>query len=386
MFINFWYAAAPAQDVNATKPLKVKMLGQNFALFRDSQGVARCVSDICIHRCASLSGGKVKGDCVECPYHGWQFDGTGACTRIPSLGVDGKIPAQARIDAYPTQEKYGLVFAFLGDLPEAERPPIVDIPEWGLDGWRCINLEYTWKANWERSVEAGLDPGHAEFVHSGMKFAGADEEYALPPLLKVERQQWGTTMDATLRTIALQKRPELGNADISGAKPAASETSARSVFHGPTCTVTRIRFGEGQEVCQYMFETPLDEFNVAKHLVSVRSIMTDRAFDESFNKRNLFVADEDKVVVEDIDPMVFPDSGTKEVFVPGDAQIAAYRQYIKDWEARGWRIDSRKVEADKGRVGYAIPSPGRRESRNFPLDAVPLMPGAGAAAKQSAAG
>ena len=102
--------------------------------------------------------------------------------------------------------------------------------------------------------------------------------------------------------------------------------------------------------------------------------MTDRAFDDSFNKRNLFVADEDKVVVEDIDPMVFPDSSIKEVFVPGDAQIAAYRQYIKDWQARGWRIDSRKVEADKGRVGYAIPSPARRESRNFPLDAVPLLP------------
>jgi len=385
MFINFWYAAALAKDITGDKPLKVRMLGQNFALFRDSQGIARCVSDICIHRCASLSGGKVKGDCVECPYHGWQFNGDGACTRIPSLGVDGKIPARARIDAYPTQEKYGLVFAFLGDLPDAERPPLMEVPEWGREGWRCINLEYAWAANWERSVEAGLDPGHAEFVHSGMKFAGADEEYSLPPVLQVERQQWGTTMNAALRTIALQKRPELGNADISGAKPQAMETRVQSVFHGPSCTVTRIYFNATDEVAQYMWETPVDEFHVAKHLVSVRSIMTDRAFDDSFNKRNLFVADEDKVVVEDIDPMVFPDSSTKEVFVPGDAQIAAYRQYIKDWQARGWRIDSRKVEADKGRVGYAIPSPARRESRNFPLDTVPLLPAA-QAGRQSAAG
>jgi hypothetical protein len=122
-----------------------------------------------------------------------------------------------------------------------------------------------------------------------------------------------------------------------------------------------------------MWETPVDEFHVAKHLVSVRSIMVNSAYDDSFNKRNLFVADEDRVVVEDIDPMVFPDSSTKEVFVPGDAQIAAYRQYIKDWQARGWRIDSQKVEADRGRVGYAIPSPARREARNFPVDPVPLM-------------
>ncbi len=385
MFINFWYAAALGKDVNADKPLKVRMLGQNFALYRDSTGVARCVSDICIHRCASLSAGKVKGDCVECPYHGWRFNGDGTCTAIPSLGIDAKIPARARIDAYPTQEKYGLVFAFLGDLPEAERPPLLEIAEWGREGWRCINLEYTWAANWERSMEAGLDPAHAEFVHTGMKFAGTDEEYSIPSTLKVERQTWGTTMDATLRTVALKQRPELGNADLSPTKPQARESSVRSIFYGANCTVTRLSFSETDHVCQYMWETPIDEFNVAKHLVSVRSIMTDGAFDESFNKRNLFVANEDKVIMDGIDPMVFPDSGMKEVFVPADVQIAAFRQYIKDWESRGWRIDSRKVEADKGRVGYAIPCPARRESRNFPLDTVPLLPGT-AGAKQAAAG
>ena len=92
MFINFWYAAALASEVTADRPKKVKMLGQNFVLFRDTKGVARCVSDICVHRGASLSVGKIKGDTVECPYHGWKFDGTGACTMIPSLGVNGKPP------------------------------------------------------------------------------------------------------------------------------------------------------------------------------------------------------------------------------------------------------------------------------------------------------
>ena len=71
--------------------------------------------------------------------------------------------------------------------------------------------------------------------------------------------------------------------------------------------------------------------------------------------------------------MVFPDNDDQGSLRAGDAQIAAFRQYIKDWEARGWRIDSRKIEEDKGRVGYAIPSPARRESRNFPLDSVPLL-------------
>jgi phenylpropionate dioxygenase-like ring-hydroxylating dioxygenase large terminal subunit len=373
MFINFWYAAALSSEVGTEKPKRVKMLGQRFVLFRDSAGVARCVSDICVHRGASLAGGKVKGDSVECPYHGWKFDGSGRCTWIPSLGKDARPPARAKVDGYPTQERYGLVFAFLGDLPEAERPPLMEIPEWGRDGWRCINLEYRWTANWERSIEAGLDPAHAEFVHTGMKFAGADEEYAIPSNLEVRKEPWGTTMEAKLRTVALPARQELGNADISSVKPKASFTTAISSFHGPTCTITRIRFAPGQEVCQYMWETPEDEFHVAKHLVSVRSIVTDPMFDDSFNKRNLFVADEDKGVVEEVDPMVFPDTMTKEVFVPADAQIAVYRQYIKDWEAKGWRIDSRRVEADKGRVAYCIPSPERRTAGNWAIDAVPLV-------------
>jgi len=292
---------------------------------------------------------------------------------IPSLGVKGKPPARAKVDGYPTQEKYGLVFAFLGDLPENERPPLMEIPEWGQDGWRCINLEYRWTANWERSIEAGLDPAHAEFVHTGMKFAGTDEEYVLPDKLPVQREPWGTTLQVQLRTVALPSRPQLGNADISSVKPQANMVTAISSFFGPNCTITRLKFSGRDEVCQYMWETPEDEFHVAKHLVSVRTIVIDPMFDDSFNKRNLFVADEDKRVIEDVDPMIFPDTLTKEVFVPADAQIAAYRDYIKEWEQRGWRIDSRQVDADKGRVAYCIPGPERRSSGNWAIDTVPLV-------------
>lgn len=381
MFINFWYAAALSSEVTMEKPIKVKMLGQHFALFRDSSGTARCVSDICIHRCASLSGGKVKGDCVECPYHGWQFDGDGVCQRIPSMGVNAKIPARAKIDGYPTQEKYGLVFAFLGNLPEDERPPLPEIPEWGQEDWRCINLEYGWKAGWERSIEAALDPAHAEFVHTGMKFAGSDEEYQIPSDLDHIKEDFGTTLKAELRTIALQERSELGNADISSVKPDADVTRVLSRFHGPNFTLTRIMFSNSDHVCQYMWETPEDEFNINKHLVSVRSIMVDPDYDESFNRRNLFVADEDKVIIEDIDPMIFPESNTKEVFVPADTQIGEYRRYIKEWQARGWRIDSKTVDENTGRVAYAIPSPARLEGHNFPLDPVPLVPGNSSATK-----
>ncbi|MEO8443862.1 MAG: Rieske 2Fe-2S domain-containing protein, partial [Gammaproteobacteria bacterium] len=73
MFINFWYTAGRSSDIGA-EPVKRRMLGQDFVLFRDSNGSVHCLADTCIHRGASLGGGKIKGDCIQCPYHGWQFD------------------------------------------------------------------------------------------------------------------------------------------------------------------------------------------------------------------------------------------------------------------------------------------------------------------------
>lgn len=375
MLINFWYVAAYSEAVTAEKPLKVRMLGQNFALYRDSNGVARCVSDICIHRSASLAGGKIKGDCIECPYHGWQFNGDGVCTRIPSLGIDGKPPARAKIDGYPTEERYGLVHVFLGDLPEDERPPIMEIPEWGQQGWRCIHLQYDWTANWERSIEAGLDPAHAEFVHTGMKFAGADEEYIIPAL-HVEQTEWGAHQSFSLKTIAAR-------GDLKHVKPQAAEVTAFASFHGPTCTETRLTLAPGQIVVQYMFETPIDEFHVRKHLVSARTVNLDPGHDKATNQMNLFVAEEDRVIIEAVDPAIFPESNSKELLVPADRQIAIYREMIAAWEARGWRIDTRRVAADRGRVGYAIPCPARRTQGNWTLDAVPMRTSADTSVQES---
>lgn len=76
---------------------------------------AHLLSDICVHRGDSLSAGNQVGDSVNCPYHGWLFGADGICTHIPAR-PHLRIPAKARIDAYPTLERYGWIWHFLGDL------------------------------------------------------------------------------------------------------------------------------------------------------------------------------------------------------------------------------------------------------------------------------
>ena len=65
---------------------------------------------------------------------------------------------------------------------------------------------------------------------------------------------------------------------------------------------------------------------------------------------------------------------TKELLLPGDAAIVKYREYLKSWENKGWRIDWQALRRSEEDVAYAIPSPARRDSRNWVIDSVPLMP------------
>ena len=129
MYINFWYPMATTEDLT-DQPLKVRALGQDFVVFRGEDGEAKCLSNTCTHRGGSLAGGKIAGNCIQCPYHGWEFDAEGCVQRIPSLGPNPKIPARTRIDAYPVDERHGIIFAFLGGHQKIIGSPFQD-GDWG---------------------------------------------------------------------------------------------------------------------------------------------------------------------------------------------------------------------------------------------------------------
>ena len=128
MYINFWYAAEQSENVT-DKPVGVRMLGQDFVLFRDTAGTVHCLSNVCTHRGASLAGGTIEGDCVGCPYHGWLFDQTGACVDQPSEPAGSRFKEKVRLQAYPVQEVPGLVFVYMGPQP------VPLLPMWDLLAW-----------------------------------------------------------------------------------------------------------------------------------------------------------------------------------------------------------------------------------------------------------
>lgn len=370
MLINFWYAAELSSAVT-DKPVKARMLGQNFVLFRDSSGKAHCLSNVCLHRCGSLADGWVSNGRVVCPYHGWEFNGGGQCERIPSLGPgQAPVTARARVDSYPVQEKYGIVFAFLGDLPEQERPPIMELAEWNQPGWRCTTLTFALKANFARVVENALDPSHAEYVHIvGNK--GRDPGYHLPDY-DTSESNWGAGMEVRFRTQAggLFKYLRKGE----------NETVAGTTFHGPSQFVTRIRITDRMSSFQYAFDTPVDEFETRAFLVNARNFFTSPLLDGMVDRRSWVIINEDRAVIEKIEPAAPPPGTTADFSVKADAIQIVYRRYLQNWESRGWRIDSEAIHRTHpaSRL-HVIPSPGRRVSRNWVFNTVPLVPGTGTA-------
>jgi nitrite reductase/ring-hydroxylating ferredoxin subunit len=115
-----WQVAALSTELTE-KPLGVTVEGIDYALFRDTSGQCRAVRDRCAHRRAPLSLGRITPEgLIECPYHGWRYDGgSGACRVIPNLSASERVPPAYRIPAFATCEAGGFVFIWLSSLPAA---------------------------------------------------------------------------------------------------------------------------------------------------------------------------------------------------------------------------------------------------------------------------
>ena len=151
-----WYAVALSRTVSRT-PHRVLIAGQAFVIFR-SGGALRCLTDRCPHRFAPLSLGRVVADTIECPYHGWRFDGTGRCRAVP--GLLEPVP-NVIVPPHAVREANGLVYI----SPEAARgepyPGVLSGP-----GTVSSVVENRVRSSLIDVAENILDATHTHFTHS----------------------------------------------------------------------------------------------------------------------------------------------------------------------------------------------------------------------------
>lgn len=374
MLINHWYVLGESAELG-DRPLGTRALGQDFVLFRDGDGRARCLSDVCVHKGGSLCRGEVVRGAVQCPYHGWRFDGAGDCVGIPSLG-DARLPARARVDAYPVVEKWGFIWVFLGDLSEAERPPVPDFfPEFEADDgqWRFVRGRYVFDCNWVRAIENGVDRTHAVFVHTDF----GNPQNPVVPEYHVEddnHRLYGFTLRKPLNKRGAWR-------DVIPDERDERKTEVQ-IFVPAPCI--RIQMHMQPPVSQIIVTayTPLDPYRTQLRFIHARNFMMDGQHDEDTLKRVYFVLQEDAAVINHLRPAEVPPLASDELLLANDRHGMAYRRKVQEAAARGLCIDHRsQLEDDRVRV---IPCPRRREDpKNWVHRTVRLKDGPDAGADEA---
>lgn len=163
VLINAWYPVASVRQLAEQPVCAARLLGEDLVLWRVADAVLAW-RDLCLHRGTRLSLGRIAGETLVCPYHGWSYGPDGRCVHIPAHPGQAP-PAKARATTYRARIAYDLVWVCLGE-PSDEVPPF---PEWHDPSYRKILCgPYQLAAAGPRIVENFLDVGHFPFVHEGI--------------------------------------------------------------------------------------------------------------------------------------------------------------------------------------------------------------------------
>lgn len=159
---NCWYAAAWSRDVEPGA-LFARTIGEEpVVIFRTQSGTLVALEDRCVHRRAPLSLGRIKGEIIECGYHGLQYDCEGRCVRIPG---QKEIPGRARVRAYPVIDKWRWAWIWMGDPAKADESLIPDVHWNESPGWVSPGDTLHMRAHYQLLIDNLLDLSHLSFLH-----------------------------------------------------------------------------------------------------------------------------------------------------------------------------------------------------------------------------
>ncbi len=163
-----WWFAALGSELKPGKLQRYELLGEPVLLGRRRDGAVYALRDICPHRAAPLSAGRLVGEEVECPYHGWRFGTDGACRAIPSLLDDQELdPARIRVRSWPVRESQGLVWIWIPADPRNPSAPDHEPPvfEAVRGGPPKLVERMDFAAHIDHAVVGLMDPTHGPYVH-----------------------------------------------------------------------------------------------------------------------------------------------------------------------------------------------------------------------------
>ena len=294
VFRRFWYPVLPVSRLD-DGPKQFILLGEKIVVWRDGEGMVSALQDRCCHRTAELSRGYCENGVLVCGYHGWNYDRTGRCIKIPQL-PSGRVPPNTRVTSYRADERYGYVWVCLGDEPLTGIP---DIPEATRPGYRLIQQFYEeMRTSGLRLMENSFDPAHVQFTHRG---TFGDPVDAADPQMDIMENEWGLTMtvQVPVKNTGLAK-DVLGTAG-SGAK---TTRSVESIWWMPFFRRTKMVYPNGLEHTLCTAATPIDDRTSMICQFALRNDTEAQVRAEDVIAFDRKIVEEDVFILEGTDPDV----------------------------------------------------------------------------------
>ena len=319
---SLWHPVALGHVVGS-QPRAVTLLGEDLVLWRDGDGHAHAWMDQCPHRGARLSLGRVHGGQLECPYHGWRFDGGGRCTHVPSV-PDFQPGPRHGARTFDTREAYGMLWVRLA-APEGEPQPIHQLPVFAAEAEprlrKTTSGPYLVAASAPRIIENFLDMAHFGYVHEG--WLGSRERPEIPPY-EVQATPHGVRATGCL---AWQPRSSI-HAESGAQVEYTYEVTApymAVLTKVPEAGSTAI---EGMNESIAMFVCPVtEESSVAWTRMAMNDFDSPDARLIDFQNT---IFGQDQPVLESQRPKRLPLAPAAEAHCAADRMSAAYRRYLKD--------------------------------------------------------
>ncbi|USG65529.1 aromatic ring-hydroxylating dioxygenase subunit alpha [Brevibacillus ruminantium] len=308
---NDWIVACRSTDLQE-QPIQVMIMGERIVLYRNEEGV-HAFKDLCIHRGAALSLGCVRDGKLVCPYHGWEYESTGACVKIPQLPADQSIPAKARAFKYGCTERYGFIWVNLGN----NEPEMFSLPEFNDPEFRCVIWgPQSVNAKPPRVVENFLDVGHLAVVHEGYLGVASHTEIG-----DYRVHQDGTSIRS--------EEIEVFQPDPDGSGQAKHVYYTYEILRPLSVKFTKRDRETGNLMSILLTVVPTEEGKTVAYGVLSFNYDTGTTDAEIVEFQNMIFA-QDKPIVENQKPEELPLDLQVELSLKCDRVSIAYRQYLKE--------------------------------------------------------
>lgn len=207
MIKDQWYVALESYELK-NKPIGITRFGQKLVAWRDNSGNPHILMDQCPHRGCALSLGKMTGEAIQCPFHGFEFDSSGKCVLIPANGRIAEIPKVISVKSFVTREEHDYIWVWYGERSD-------NLP--ALPWFEDINSSFSytsyhkhWPVHYSRAIENQLDVFHLPFVH-GTTIGRGNRTVADGPIVEMN----GEEMDIWVVNRIDDNRPSLRADQIS---------------------------------------------------------------------------------------------------------------------------------------------------------------------------